>query len=77
MCRRYRRSVDDRRCSPTRRDALSAQAEFKIELPHFGLADRALAVFAKPDRLIDRSPRPLQKFESFLAVWLGHEAHSR
>jgi hypothetical protein len=60
----------------TRRGALSAQAEFKLELPAFGLADRALAVFAKPDRLIDRSLRPLQKFVGFLAEWRGHEAHS-
>jgi hypothetical protein len=59
MCRRCRRSVDERRCRATRRDALSLQAEFKIELPAFGLADRAVAFFAKPDRLIDRSLRLL------------------
>jgi hypothetical protein len=77
MCRRSLRSVDKRRCSPTRREALSAQAEFKIELPAFGLVDRVAAFFAKPDRLIDCSLRPLQKFAGFLAEWLGHEAHSR
>jgi hypothetical protein len=46
-------------------------------LMHPSLAERAVAVFAEPDRLIDRSLRPLQKLEGLFAVRLGHEAHSR
>ncbi len=46
-------------------------------MPAFSLAERAVAVFAEPDQLIDRSLRPLQKLEGLFAVRLGHEAHSR
>src|SRR3954463_3155631 len=77
MCRRGRRSVDDRRWRVTRRGALSAQAEFELELPALGFEDRVAAFFAKLDRLVDRSLRPLQEFAGLFAVWLGHDAHSR